>query len=139
MPIARVNDLDIYYEHQGQGEPVLLIMGTGNDHSLWNAQVPAFSKEFQCIVYDNRGTGRSSKPQTGYSARILADDAAGLLDALGIASAHAAGWSLGSVAAQELAINYPERVRSLSLYCTWDRCYPHFRRRFELQGEIARL
>ncbi len=139
MPIAKVNGLDIYYEVHGEGEPLLLIMGTGNDHSLWNAQLPAFSKEFRCIVYDNRGTGRSGKPETGYSSRILAGDAVGLLDALGIEAAHVAGWSLGSVTAQELAINYPQKVRSLSLYSTWDRCYPHFRRRFELQAEIAKL
>jgi 3-oxoadipate enol-lactonase len=94
---------------------------------------------FRCIVYDNRGTGRTSKPQTGYSARILADDAATLLEALKIDAAHVAGWSLGSRAAQELAINYPRRVPSLLLYSTWDRCYPHFRRRFELQAQIAKL
>lgn len=139
MPLARVNGLDIYYEVHGRGDPLLLIMGTGSNHSLWHNQVGAFSKEFQCIVYDNRGTGKSSKPETGYSSRILADDAARLLDAIGIASAHVAGWSLGSVAGQELAINYPEKVRSLCLYSTWDRCYAHFRRRFELQAEIAKL
>lgn len=139
MPLARVNGLDIYYEVHGQGDPLLLIMGTGSDHSLWHNQVEDFSKEFQCIVYDNRGTGRSGKPETGYSSRILADDAAGLLDAIGIAVAHVVGWSLGSVAGQELAINYPEKVRSLCLYSTWDRCYAHFRRRFELQAEIAKL
>ena len=139
MPIARVNGLDSYYEIHGQGDPLLLIMGTGTDHSLWSNQVAAFSKEYQCVVYDNRGTGKSGKPESGYSSRIMAADAAGLLDAIGIASAHVVGWSLGSVIGQELAINHPQKVRSLCLYSTWDRCYPHFRRRFELQAEIARL
>ncbi len=139
MPIAKVNNLDIYYELHGAGEPLLMIMGTGNDHTMWGGQLPAFSKEFQCILYDNRGTGKSSKPETGYSSGSMADDAAGLLGALGIASAHVAGYSLGSVIAQELAIEHPGKVRSLSLYSTWDRCHPHFRRRFELQTEIAKL
>ena len=139
MPIVQVKGLDVYYEIYGDGEPLLLISGTGSDHTLWNAQVPAFSKEFQCIVYDIRGTGRSSKPEVDYSSRIMAEDAAGLLDALGIASAHVAGYSLGSAIGQEMAINYPEKVQSLSLYSTWDRCYPHFQRRFELQAEIAKL
>jgi pimeloyl-ACP methyl ester carboxylesterase len=139
VPTARVNGIELYYQVHGGGEPVLLIMGTGNDHTLWRAQVEAFSTEFRCIAYDNRGTGKTSKPETGYSTEILAEDAAGLLDAMEITAAHVAGWSLGSVVAQELALRHPEKVLSLSLYSTWDRCYSHFRRRFELQGEIAKL
>src|SRR5262249_44551985 len=139
MPITTANGIEIYYEVHGQGAPLLLIMGTGTDHGLWGAQLPGLANEFRCIVYDNRGTGRTSKPEGGYSSRILADDAAGLLDALNIGAAHVAGWSLGSCAAQELAINYPGKVKSLVLYSTWDRCYPHFRRRFELQTQIAKL
>lgn len=139
MPIAKVNDLDLYYELHGSGDPLLLIGCTGLDHTAWDNQVPVFAKEFQCIVYDNRGTGRSSKPDSGYSTRAMADDAAGLLSAIGVDTAHIAGYSLGSAIAQELAINHPKKVKSLSLYATWDRPYPHFRRRFELQVELAKL
>ena len=139
MPTTKVNGLDIYYEVQGEGEPVLLISGTGGDHTGWEPQVKEFSKEFQCVLMDNRGTGRSDKPETGYSSRVMADDAAGVLDAAGVESAHVGGSSLGSAIAQELAINYPEKVRSLSLYSTWDRPYPHFIRRFQIQTELLKL
>lgn len=140
MPIINVNGIDIYYEIHGVGEPLLLIFGTGGDHTRWNNQLPAFSKEFQCIVFDNRGTGKSSKPATDlYSSRIMAEDAACLLGALKISSAHIAGYSLGSAIGQEIAITHPGKVRSLSLYSTWDRCYPHFRRRFEVQAELVKL
>lgn len=139
MPLTPVGEVELYYEQHGSGEPLLLIMGTGADHTRWSPQLDAFAREFRCIVFDNRGTGRSSKPDHGYSTRTMADDAVGLLTAIGVDSAHIAGYSLGAAIAQQVAINYPRRVRSLSLYATWDRCYARFRRRFELQAEIAKL
>lgn len=139
MPVATSNGIELYYEVQGEGSPVLLIMGTGSDHTTWGPIPSLVSERHRCISFDSRGTGLSSKPERGYSAAIMAEDARGLLDALGIPVAHVWGWSLGASAAQELAISHPERVASMLLCATWDRPWPHLRRRFELQSELAKL
>jgi pimeloyl-ACP methyl ester carboxylesterase len=98
-------------------------MGTASDHTVWGAQVIAYRTRFRTIVYDARGTGRSGKPADveGYSTTSMADDAALLLDALGIDGAHVSGLSLGSAVAQELALRHPGRVRTLQLHATWGR------------------
>jgi pimeloyl-ACP methyl ester carboxylesterase len=113
----------VYYEVAGSGEPLLLIMGTGADHSSWDAQVAAYAGRFSVITYDQRGTGRSDVPPdaAAYSMRVLADDAAALLEALAVESAHVSGLSLGSAVAQELVLGHPAKVRSLQLHCTWGR------------------
>lgn len=133
MPVVKLSTgVSVYYEVAGSGEPLLLIMGTGGDHTFWAPTVPAYTDHFQVITYDNRGTGQSNCPpeRSAYSMRILADDAAALLDALDIESAHVSGLSLGSTVGQELAINYPERVRSLQLHCTWGKTDEWLRRLF---------
>ncbi|MGQ9571845.1 MAG: alpha/beta fold hydrolase [Dehalococcoidia bacterium] len=118
MPKVRVNDIQLYYEVHGQGEPLLLIMGLGANARSWQMQIPFFSREFQVVAFDNRGAGRSDKPAERYTIRLFADDTAGLMDALGIDSAHVYGQSMGGLIAQELALNYPERVRTLVLGST---------------------
>ena len=118
MPKVRVNNIQLYYEVHGQGEPLVLIMGLGANTRGWDMQVPAFSREFQVVAFDNRGSGRSDKPATSYSMRLFAEDTAGLMDALGIASAHVYGVSMGGFIAQELALSYPQRVRTLVLGAT---------------------
>jgi pimeloyl-ACP methyl ester carboxylesterase len=115
MAKARINGIDIYYEVQGRGEPLLLIMGLGANVTSWYSQVPEFSREYQVIAFDNRGAGRSDKPDEPYSIGQMADDARGILDHLGIDSAHVFGMSLGGMIAQELVLRVPERVRSLVL------------------------
>ena len=97
--------VDVYYEIEGSGEPLLLIMGTAADHTTWAAQVEAYRDSYSVITYDARGTGQSSQPERieDYSMRILADDAAALLTHLGVGRAHVSGLSLGSATAQELA------------------------------------
>lgn len=139
MPHARINGVNLYYQVEGEGEPVLFIMGTGLTHSLWSRQVEAFKQKYKCVSYDNRGTGQTDLTQEGHTVANYAEDAAGLLDHLGIASAHVVGWSLGSCIGQELAIHHPNKVRSLILIATWCRPYPFLRRRFEVQIEIAKL
>lgn len=138
MPRVKANGININYGIFGEGQPILLIMGTGLGYSFWNKQIEAYSKEFMCIAFDNRGTGDSDKPKEGYTVPNMADDAAALLDALGISRAHIMGWSLGSAIAQELALRCPSKVKTLGLHHTWDRPYPHLRRRLEVQIEIAR-
>ena len=118
MPKVTVNDVQLYHEVHGQGEPLVLIMGLGASTHGWDMQIPTFSREFQVVAFDNRGSGRSDKPATPYSMRLFADDTAGLMDTLGIASTHVYGQSMGGLIAQELAFSYPQRVRTLVLGST---------------------
>ena len=122
MPIAKLpSGVDLQYEAHGAGEPLLLIMGTGLDHRFWSSQVPAYAEHFHTIVYDARGVGKSTVPAdpTTCSMAVMADDAAQLLDALGIEVAHVSGLNMGSAVAQELCLRHPRRVLSAQLHGTW--------------------
>ena len=118
MPKIRANGIDLYYEAQGQGEPLLLIAGLGATGELWDNQVPLLAREFQVITFDNRGAGRSDKPPEPYSIALFADDTAGLMGALGIDSAFVYGESMGGLIAQEFGVRHAQRVRALVLGCT---------------------
>ena len=119
MSIASVGSIDLYYEEHGSGDPLLLIMGLAADSMAWLFQTPDFAKRYRTIAFDNRGVGRSSKPPGPYTVHQMADDTAGLLDALGIARAHVVGVSMGGMIAQELVLRHPQRVRGLVLACTY--------------------
>jgi pimeloyl-ACP methyl ester carboxylesterase len=106
----------LYYEAHGEGDPVVLIMGIGYDSSLWMPhQVPALASRFKVITFDNRDVGRSAKSSGPYTIGEMADDVAGLLDALEIESAHLVGLSMGASIAQETALRHRERVDRLVL------------------------
>ncbi len=115
---AKVNGIEMYYEIHGSGEPVLLIEGLGYSGWMWYKQIPALSERYRVIVFDNRGAGKTDKPDSEYSIELMADDAAGLIRTLGIRSAHILGISLGGFIAQEVALRHPEIVRSLILGST---------------------
>jgi pimeloyl-ACP methyl ester carboxylesterase len=118
MPHIDANGIKIYYEEQGNGEPLLLIMGFTVSSVGWYWNIPAFAENFRTIAFDNRGVGRSDKPDVPYSMAMFADDTAGVLDALGIERAHVFGISMGGMIAQEFTLRYPQRVKTLTLGCT---------------------
>ena len=118
MPKVHVNDIQIAYEIQGEGHPLLLIAGVGYSAWYWNKIIPDLSKNYQVISFDNRGAGDSGKPAGPYSVRMMAEDAIGLLEALHIPSAHVMGHSLGGFIAQELIQLKPDVVSKLVLAST---------------------
>lgn len=113
MPKIRVNDINLYYEVNGDGQSLLFIHGLGSSTRDWELQVQEFSKTFQVITWDLRGHGQSDKPAGPYSLPMFAADAAGLLQSLNIKSAHVVGLSLGGGVAFQLAIDHPELVRTM--------------------------
>ena len=118
MPTVTVSDISIYYETHGEGEPLLLVMGYGGNCRWWNTQIPSLSQEYRVVAFDNRGAGRSDKPDVPYTIEMMAADTAGLLEALAIDAAHIYGVSMGGMIAQELTLRHPDKVISLILGCT---------------------
>jgi 3-oxoadipate enol-lactonase len=108
----------IYWDEEGTGEPVLLIMGLSYPSYMWHRSRAALAKCYRTIALDNRGVGQSGAPPGVYSIALMASDAAAVLDAAGVDSAHVFGVSMGGMIAQEFALQYPKRVRSLILGCT---------------------
>jgi 3-oxoadipate enol-lactonase len=118
MPFAENHGVKIYWEEEGQGAPFLLIMGLGWASPLWHRTRPLVVKQYRAITLDNRGVGRSDVPAGPYPISVMSSDAAAVLDAAGIESAHVLGMSMGGMIAQEFVLQYPKRVRSLILGCT---------------------
>ena len=118
MPFQRINGIQIYYEEHGKGDPLLLIQGLGYPSGMWFLLIPDLCRHFRTIVFDNRGVGRSEKPDEEYSVALMASDAALLLQALGIQKTHVLGISLGGYIAQELALQQPNLVDRLVLLAT---------------------
>ncbi len=118
MPYVTNESAGIYWDEQGQGKPILLIMGLGYTAHMWHRTRPRMAKDFRTIAFDNRGVGRSEAPAGPYSIPLMASDALAVLEAAGVESAHVFGVSMGGMIAQEFAFQYPTRVRSLILGCT---------------------
>ena len=118
MPFAVNEGTKIYWDEEGTGDPLLLIMGLGYPSIAWYRTRPVLAKRFKTIALDNRGVGRSEMPAGPYPIALMASDAAAVLDAAGVERAHVFGISMGGMIAQEFALQYPKRVRSLILGCT---------------------
>jgi 3-oxoadipate enol-lactonase len=124
MPKIKTNNIELYYETYGAGQPLVLISGLGYPLWQWHKMVPFLEEHFQVITFDNRGVGQSDKPTGPYTAQMLAADTAGLLDALGIEKAIIAGHSMGGFIAQAMALEFPQKVAKLIL-CSTNFGGPH--------------
>lgn len=121
MPIASINDIDIYYEVHGSGPSLFLIGGFSLSHHGFQEFLAPFSKHFQVVVFDNRGVGQSSSPPTDYTTLQMAQDTSSLMDHLGVESAHLMGVSMGTLIAEQLCLNHPQKVQKVVLCAPFAR------------------
>jgi 3-oxoadipate enol-lactonase len=120
MPVIDAGNVQLSYERSGSGPPLLLIMGLSGTLLHWGEPfMEGLRGDFDVISYDHRGVGASSRVEAPFSIADLAQDAAGLLGALGVESAHVMGISMGGMIAQELVLGYPALLRTLTLGCTY--------------------
>jgi pimeloyl-ACP methyl ester carboxylesterase len=127
MPVVQANGIDVNYEVQGEGEPLVLIPYLAADQACYAFQVADYARHFTCYTVDLRGAGLSGKPEGEYSTDLMADDVAAFMLAAGIGKAHVSGLSLGAAVAMFLAALHPERVKSLSLHSAWPATDPFLR------------
>jgi pimeloyl-ACP methyl ester carboxylesterase len=120
MPHAELPATSLFYERRGTGAPLLLIQGMSGTQASWGEPfLRALERDFDLVAYDHRGIGRSAPWRTPFTIVDLAQDARALLDHLGWERAHVLGISMGGMVAQELALEHPERIRTLALGCTY--------------------
>ena len=124
MPTVHANGIDIYYEVQGEGEPLVLIPYLAADQACYAFQVADYAKEYTCYTVDLRGAGQTSKPEGTYTTELLADDVAAFMQAAGLERAHVSGLSLGAATGMWLAAKRPALVKTLSLHSAWPRTDP---------------
>jgi pimeloyl-ACP methyl ester carboxylesterase len=118
VPKVEVNGVNLYYEEEGSGPPLLLIAGLGANRNSWITAVPELSKQYKTIIFDNRGSGRSEVTPGPYTMKQLGDDTAALIDHLGYGPVAAVGWSMGGVVLQSLLIDHPDKVSKAVLLST---------------------
>ena len=113
---VKLGDITIYYEVQGQGEPLILLHGALSSANSWNNQIPVFSQQYRVIAFDSRGQGRTTDADVPISYHLMAEDTLRLMDYLEMDSAYIVGWSDGGIIGIDLAIHHPERVKALVAY-----------------------
>ena len=126
MSIATVEGIDLYYQREGSGPPILFISGLSGGHHSWTPSVALLKQRYECITFDNRGIGQSSRPQTGYTMPDLTRDTLSLLDKLSILHTHIVGMSMGGLVAQNIALQRPDLVGCLVLVASFAAPCPRF-------------
>jgi 3-oxoadipate enol-lactonase len=139
MPYAKINDIQMYYELHGTGETIVLLNGILANTSSWMNQVLSFAKQFQILLLDFRGQGKSEKPLMKYPVALHAEDLRALLQELKIPNAHIAGISFGGEVALIFALKYPEMVKSLIVSCAVSHVGPALKAIVERWLVAARL
>lgn len=114
----KVNDLELYYEQRGEGDPIIFSYGWLDDCSVWNYQIETFSKEHRVILYDHRGHGKSDKPKDNYSIATLSNDLHLIIQNLNLGSVNLVGFSMGGQAALAFALKHPSKIAKLILVGT---------------------
>jgi pimeloyl-ACP methyl ester carboxylesterase len=127
MPTVQANGIEINYEVEGDGEPIVLLPYLAADQACYAFQVADYAKHFTCFSVDLRGAGLSGKPEGTYTTELLAEDIAAFMQETGIERAHIFGLSLGAAVGMWLAARHPDRVKTLSLHSAWDRTDPYLR------------
>jgi 3-oxoadipate enol-lactonase len=127
MPTVQGNGIDIYYEIQGEGEPMVLIPYLAADQACYAFQVAEYAKHYTCYSVDLRGAGLSGQPDGVYTTELFAADVAAFMQAAGIEQAHIFGLSLGAATGMWLAAKHPEKVKTLSLHSGWTASDPFLR------------
>jgi pimeloyl-ACP methyl ester carboxylesterase len=136
MPYIKANGINIYYEVNGKGkEWIVFIMGLGMPGFAWEEQIKHFSKEWKVLTFDNRGIGKTDKPPGPYSIKDMAKDTIELTKALGIESAHFVGISMGGMIVQEIGINYPSCVKTLTMASTYAKADERIREHVKSASE----
>ena len=137
--LVEVGGVRLWHRITGEGEPVVQIHGAGFGHFNFDPVTPALAERFRVVDYDMRGYGQSDRPVQHYDMEVWADDLAGLMDALGIASAHVHGTSMGGMIAIVFAGKYPERTTSVVINCAAAKLGATGRLIFKNWIDIARL
>lgn len=121
MPLINIGHISLNYQDIGKGDAFVFIPGLVGLYDAWSFQLDHFAKMYRCITFDHRGTGESDKPKNAdaYTTQVIAKDVIALLDTLGIEKAHIVGTSTGGCVLQNLALDYPERVRGCIFNNTW--------------------
>ncbi len=114
----KVNDIQLYYEVHGEGDPIIFSHGWMCDCSVWNSQIEFFSKKYKVITYDQRGHGRSDKPEGNYSIQTLSNDMHSLIQKLNLEKVTLVGHSMGGMAALVFALDHPDKISKLVLVGT---------------------
>ncbi len=132
MPKAKARDgITLHYDRRGAGPPVVLIPGLGGDGRFWNGVADQLEQRFDLIIVDHRGAGRSDRPAGHYSIQGIAEDVLAIMDHAGVAAAHLVGHSTGGTIVQTLALDAPERARTLVISASWERPDARFRALFQ--------
>jgi len=130
MAYIKVNDIQMYYEIHGEGEPLVFILGLGTDVSEWGGFIRWFAEKYRVLAFDNRGVGRTDKPDVVYSIEMMADDTAELMQKLGFQRAYVIGISLGGRIGLSLSLRHAKIVKKLVLVSTSARVVKNWRRSF---------